>query len=490
MTKANGAAFFDLDRTLLPRASGPIFSKHLTDHGVSMGALAEIGRPVADLFVWIYNEFGESWANMQLARRLVGASSGWPVLAVSDAAEAAAAEIAEEIPAFAHQLIEEHRAAGRKLIIATTSPTVFVRPLAERLGFDDVIGSVWAHDGHAFTGELDGDFIWGTRKRDAIVDWATEHGMSPANCWAYSDSYYDGSMLDAVGHPVVINPDIRLAGVAALKGWPVRWFDTPDGVIKIAGREIQDWLRPINRPELFPLADYTFSGVENIPASGPAILVFNHRSYFDSTAVSLLVAQSGRPCRFLGKKEVFDVPIVGPIARALGGIRVDRGTGSASPLREASQAITAGEMVALAPQGTIPRGPAFFEPELKARNGAARLARDTRAPVIPVGLWGTEHVWPRSQRMPALDPLRRPPVSITVGEAIELDGDDLEANSAQIMEGICALLPPEARERRTPTKEELARTYPPGYRGDPAGEADRRPGTDTKRSEPVSGSNT
>ena len=104
--------------------------------------------------------------------------------------------------------------------------------------------------------------------------------------------------------------------------------------------------------------------------------------------------------RFLGKKEVFDAPVVGQLARALGGIRVDRGTGSDEPLAEAAAALAGGELVAIMPQGTIPRGRAFFEPELKGRWGAARLAAMTKAPVIPIGLWGTEKVWPRSERMP------------------------------------------------------------------------------------------
>ena len=473
-----GVAFFDLDRTLLPRASGPIFSRHLADHGVGVGGAAELAQPIADLFVWVYNEFGETWANMQLAKRLVAAASGWPVIPVSDAAESAAAEIAAEIPAFAMQLIDEHRAAGHHLVIATTSPTVFVRPLAERLGFDDVIGSVWAHDGQQFTGSLDGEFIWGPKKRDAVVEWAAAHSVSPRDCWAYSDSYYDGSMLDAVGHPVAVNPDARLAGVAALKGWKVRWFDAPEGVIKLAGREIQDWFRPFNRPELVPLADYDFRGVEHLPRAGPAIVAFNHRSYFDTVAMNLLVAQSGRPCRFLGKKEVFDAPIIGPLARAVGGIRVNRGTGSTA-LREAVKAISAGEMVAMAPQGTIPRGPAFFDPELKARKGVARLAQETGAPVIPVGLWGTEKVWPRNQRIPTIDLTSRPTVEITVGEPVKLGGTDLEADTATIMSAITALLPEQARQAYEPTDDELARTYPPGYSGDPDAEADRRPGTDT-----------
>ena len=121
--------------------------------------------------------------------------------------------------------------------------------------------------------------------------------------------------------------------------------------------------------------------------------------------------------RFLGKKEVFDAPIVGQVAKAMGGIRVERGTGSDEPLAEAAAALEAGELVAMMPEGTIPRGPAFFDPVLKGRWGAARLAAMTEAPVIPVGLWGTEKVWPRSERLPNLLTLANPPkIAIRVGE--------------------------------------------------------------------------
>ena len=83
-----------------------------------------------------------------------------------------------------------------------------------------------------------------------------------------------------------------------------------------------------------------------------------------------------------------------------------RASGSDEPLEAAAEALRAGELISMAPQGTIPRGPAFFDPVLKGRWGAARLAAETRAPVIPVGLWGTEKVWPRNARLPAAQ--RRP----------------------------------------------------------------------------------
>ncbi len=189
----------------------------------------------------------------------------------------------------------------------------------------------------------------------------------------------------------------------------------------------------------------------------------NHRSYFDPMAVGLALARSGRTARFLGKKEVFDAPVIGPLARAFGGIRVDRGTGSDEPLKEAGAALAAGELVAIMPQGTIPRGRAFFDPLLKGRWGAARLAQMTAAPVIPLGLWGTERVWPRSARLPDVMNVWDPPqVRVRVGPAVELGYDDLDADTTTIMAAIAALLPEEARQPHEPTAQELARTMPPG----------------------------
>ena len=229
-----------------------------------------------------------------------------------------------------------------------------------------------------------------------------------------------------------------------------------------------------------PYARFDIEGVEHIPAAGAAILVGNHRSYFDPLAMSVVIARSGRTVRFLGKKEVFDVPVVGQLAVAMGGIRVDRGTGSDEPLQAAADALAGGEVVALMPQGTIPRGPAFFDPELKGRWGAARLATMTKAPVIPIGLWGTEKVWPRSSRLPNVLNVRRPAGGAHPRRASrsELKYRSLDADTKRIMKAISTLLPPEARRQRTPTAEELAADVPAGLQGRPGPRGERRPGTD------------
>lgn len=470
------AAIFDLDRTLIPGSSSTIITQHLVRKGVA----TDRKIPFSEALGEIYERFGENWLMMQPAKLAARAASGWSVEAVEAACADAAHEVVANLAPFARFVIEDHVEAGRLLVLATTSPECFVTPIAKLLGFDAVVATKWRSKNGEYSGKLDGPFLWGREKAEAVLHWASLNNVDLTRSYAYSDSYFDTPLLDSVGNPVAVNPDPQLTPVALVKGWPIRHLDKPDGVAKIAGREIQEWTRPLMRPELVaPHVSFEFDGIENIPNEGPALLVFNHRSYFDPTVMGLVAARAKRSIRGLGKKEVFDAPVVGHLARALGGIRVERASGSDEPLEMAAEALSAGEVVMMAPQGTIPRGPAFFDPELKGRWGAARLATMSGAPVIPIGLWGTEHVWPRSSRVPHVSLTDRPTVSVSVGTPVRIIGRSANADTRRIMKAISELLPEESRHTVDPTAEELARTYPPGYSGDPEAEVDRRPGTDT-----------
>lgn len=379
-----------------------------------------------------------------------------------DAGRTAAATL--ELAPHAAKLLDKHRSERRRLLGTTHAPADAAEPIAEALGLDAVIA---------------GPQIHGRGKLQALREWAKDNGASLRRSYYYGGSFADAPVFAEVGNPVVCDPDPALASLAWLKGWSTRSLHAPPGVARIAGRELQEWIRPLARPELVTNANFEFLDLDYIPQEGPAIVVGNHRSYFDASAVGLAIAQRGRVARFLGKKEVFDAPVVGAVARAAGGIRVERGTGSDEPLQAAAEALEAGELICLMPQGTIPRGPAFFEPELKGRWGAARLAAMTKAPVIPIGLWGTEQVWPRNARLPRLSPVNRPLVTVRAGEPVPLTYGDPDTDTKAIMSAIVDLLPEEAKQRREPTDEELLRTFPPGYKGDPHAEAERRPGTDT-----------
>ena len=458
---AEGAAFFDLDRTLLSGASGPVLSEAMRTAGL-------VSRSIpGERFVYgVFNTIGETLPGMALARQAASLARGRSRAAVQAAAEEAAAVLVGMIQPFAAPLFAEHRAGGRRLVLATTTPYDLVKPLADALGFDDVVATRYGvDDGGSYTGTLDGNFVWAAGKLAAVRQWAQDHEVDLSDSWFYSDSVYDTPLLSAVGHPVVVNPDPRMVFLAMARRWPIIHLDVPPGVPKlpIIGLEPQQLALAFARPELIPFAKFDVAGTENIPSTGAAILCGNHRSYFDPCAVGIALAKTGRTVRFLGKKEVFDAPIVGSLARAFGGIRVDRGTGSAEPLKEAAVALEAGQVVAIMPQGTIPRGLDFFDPVLKGRWGAARLAQLTNAPVIPLGLWGTEKVWPRSSRLPDVTAVLHPPtVTVRVGPPVDLKHRSLQRDTDRIMEAIVELLPPEAREPHEPTPEELARTYPPG----------------------------
>ena len=474
---ARAAAFFDLDRTLLKGASGEVFASAMRTAGLVSG------DPVpGERFVYrLFNAIGETLPSMALARQAVSLAKGRPQAAVRDAAESVADELCAMVQPFAATAFASHRAAGRPIVLATTTPYDLVKPFADRLGLDDVVATRYgvAADG-TYDGTLDGPFVWSAGKLAAITDWTERNGVDLSESYAYSDSVYDTPMLSAVGHPIVVNPDPRMVLVAAARRWPTLNLDVSPGVLKVPviGLELQELLLQFARPAAYPYARFDISGVDHIPATGPAILCANHRSYFDVAAISMTIARRGRPARFLGKKEVFDAPIVGAIASAMGGIRVDRATGSDEPLTAAADALAGGELVAMMPEGTIPRGPAFFRRPV-GRWGAARLAQLSGAPVIPIGLWGTENVWPRSSRLPNVLNIASPPtVRIRVGAPVELKGRSVEADTRRIMAAIVALLPEDAYTRRRPSAEELALTYPPGYQGDPAEERTRRPGTD------------
>ena len=282
---------------------------------------------------------------------------------------------------FARPLFDEHREAGRPIVLATTTPYDLVKPLADRLGLDDVVATRYGVNADGtYDGTVDGPFVWATGKLAAVREWADAHGVDLDESYAYSDSVYDAPLLSAVGTPdrgqprpadgargrcaALADPQPRrVAGRGEDPGARRRAAAAGDAVLPTGVRA----LRPLRHRRC-----------REHPRARPGILVGNHRSYFDSPAMSMLIASSGRTVRFLGKKEVFDAPVVGQLATAMGGIRVDRGTGSDEPLQAAADALRGGEVVAIMPQGTIPRGQAFFDTELKGRWGAARLAAADR----------------------------------------------------------------------------------------------------------------
>lgn len=463
VTKA--AAFFDLDRTLLGDSSGIMIMDALRERGLISDreqALADIGRR-------FYKLVGETWIGMQLTRRSLSRFAGWSRTDLREAAERSVDKLDAAVYEEARTLIARHKAQGHMVCIATSTGRDIVEPLADRLGVDRLLATEYEDEEGTFTGNLIGKWLWGPDKAEAVKAFCEREGIDVEESYAYTDSYYDRPLLEMVGYPRVVNPDALLRAYAVRKGWPVLGFRNRSGPPKVA-LEPFDLLRPLGHPLIAPV-NVVIEGVQLIPRDGPVILAANHRSYLDPIALTAVAFRRGRKPRYLGKKEVFDVPVAGQLMRALGQIRVERGTGDMTPLKHAIEALERGEAIGIFPQGTIPRGEAFYSGELKGRTGVARLAVATEAPVVPVALWGTEKIWPRSHRLPKVaDLVARKPVYAKVGEPMYLKLPAGKKPTAaayhrlteQVMDRIASLLPADVRSPGTPTQEQIRLATPPG----------------------------
>ncbi len=350
---SKSAVFIDLDRTLLCRASGQVLNRALMAEGV-----VPEGRSLpGDRLLYAVNDrLGENLFSMGLVRAAARVARGWRQEQVQAAGRRAVAPLSELVAPFAPQRLAAFRAEGHRLVLTTTTPVDMIAPFAEAFGFDDLIATAYEVREGRYTGSLYEGFVWGTGKLRAVREWADDRGVDLADCHACSDSIFDVPLLSSVGTPHAVNPDPSLTLVATARRWSVEHWDRPPGVPSVVGLEPYHMLRPFVRKLSFPYARFDIAGVENVPRRGPVLLASNHRSYFDVAALALVASAIGRPVRFLGKKEIFDAPVVGTIARAIGGIAVDRGSGSGEPLRAAESALKAGEVVIVLPQGTIPRG--------------------------------------------------------------------------------------------------------------------------------------
>jgi 1-acyl-sn-glycerol-3-phosphate acyltransferase len=178
---------------------------------------------------------------------------------------------------------------------------------------------------------------------------------------------------------------------------------------------------------------WTMEGVERIPETGPVILASNHVSYLDPLALAWVADRRSRRVRFLAKAELFDKRVLGSLLRGIHQIPVRRGASDAAhALDDAIDALRAGECVAVFPEGTISLD---LEP-MAGRSGTARLARASRVPVTPVGLWGAHRILFKGRKP---DWRWGTPQTAVVGEpvTIEIDDDVREATD-RVMSAICA----------------------------------------------------
>ena len=147
------------------------------------------------------------------------------------------------------------------------------------------------------------------------------------------------------------------------------------------------------RPPAQILFNWRFEGREHIPREGPLLVACNHISYFDPIAQGLMLVKAGRRPRFLSKKELYGNWFLRHLLEGAKQIPVERGTGSAAPVEAARRALREGETVMIYPEATITRNPDFTP--MQGKTGVARLTLSADVPVLPMAVWGSQHVWQR-----------------------------------------------------------------------------------------------
>jgi len=223
MTRS-GAAFFDLDKTLVSRSSTLAFTRPFYRDGL-ISRTAMIRGAFAQA---VFKRAGADHERMERIR--IQASQlcrGWPADRVREIVRTNLDEIiVPHLYTEARSLVSGHHAAGRDVIVVSASGHEVVDPIAALLGADTVIATQMVIADGRYTGDV-AFYAYGDAKAAKMRELAAERGYRLADSYAYSDSITDLPMLESVGHPAAVNPDRALRRVAAARGWPVLSFPAP-----------------------------------------------------------------------------------------------------------------------------------------------------------------------------------------------------------------------------------------------------------------------
>lgn len=216
-----GAAFFDLDRTLLRRSSALALAGSFRERGLISR------RQMLHAAAWQLL-FVARGASHEAVRR--AAEDGLSVLEgytpdqlrdlVAEAMEPVLQPLVYAEPL---SLVEQHRERGEPVYIVSATLQEIVEAIAEELDFDGALGTTCEVRDGRYTGRAT-RALHADAKGECLREFAEREGLDLEDCTAYSDSHTDLPFLEAVGHPVAVNPDRQLRRIAADRGWPVLEF--------------------------------------------------------------------------------------------------------------------------------------------------------------------------------------------------------------------------------------------------------------------------
>ncbi|QBJ97900.1 HAD-IB family hydrolase [Rhodococcus sp. ABRD24] len=307
------------------------------------------------------------------------------------------------------RLIEAHREAGHRIVMATSATTYQAEAVAADLGIGEVLCTRPEVVDGMLTGKLASRTLWGDAKADALYEFAHDVGTPLSEAFAYSNGVEDVPMLGSVGRPVALNPDRKLAGIARTEGWlsvnlprPARGA-TPIATLRTAGalsafvgatalgvtagvltgsrRNAANVVGTIGPDLALAICgiDVKVVGEDNAWRERPAVFMFNHQSSLDLLVVGKVVR---RDATGVAKKEAARDPRFAGVGMLLDVAYVDRADSvkARAALAPAVDKLRGGTSIAIAPEGT--RSPT---PRLgRFKKGGFHLAMQAQVPIVPI----------------------------------------------------------------------------------------------------------
>lgn len=437
------AAFFDLDRTLIKGFSAREFFQARFLSGKM--SPREIVSQFAGVMVYALGN-GNFAGLAALGANGVRGVKEQVFIEVGE--EVYLKHLADEIYPESRALVAAHLAKGHTVAIVSAATPYQVNPIARDLGIEEVMCTRMEVENGEFTGRIIEPACWGEGKAYAARQFTEQHAIELSKSYFYTDSAEDLPLLEMVGHPRPMNPDIKLSGIAYQNEWPIYRFNdeirpgisnilrtglTMASLIPAAmggvltGASSLNWQDGINNMiALVGDLGTAMAGInlivkneENIWNYRPAVFLFNHQSNADLFIVAKLLR---RDVTGVAKKELQNFPILGQMMASAGIIFVDRNNREQAieALKPAVDTLKKGTSLAIAPEGTR-----SYSYQLgKFKKGAFHLAMQAGVPLVPIVIKNAHDAMPRGSnvfRPTAVEVVVLPGISTKDWKREELD---------------------------------------------------------------------
>ncbi len=458
--------------------TGPSIGAFFEFAGVVTDGLGKAPRRIDDPAAALRVDLGAEATDTEFDRRLDSVTRAFAGQAPADLDRLATAHFRRE--SYGHlypeawRLIAAHRAAGHTVVLVSPLTEFQLRPAAAELGVTHLLATRLAVTGGdppdtatdlpssagegvptaagdgVLTGAVVGEPPRGEAAAEAVRAFAARHGIDLARSHAYAAGSRDLPLLEAVGHPVAVNPSADLAATAVANRWPAPEFrprpaQSPANVARtvlallalLAGAVAGVVSRAHTRDRR-AMADALMTyaarltlrvvgarvrvvGARHARAPRPAVFLFNHQSQFD-VIIMPKVLDGGVTA--IAKKELTRNPIFGPLMRFVGVTFIDRSdsAGTRAQLAPVVETLHSGLSLAVAPEGTRSYTPAVGP----FKKGAFHIARQAGVPIIPVVIRNAgEIAWRNSMiaRPGTVDVAVLAPIDVSAWDPADLDAE-------------------------------------------------------------------